>query len=282
MTTDDLLAVHELRSGDGRAGSVPLVLLHGFPVDSRMWAEVAARLPGGRDVLAIDLPGLGVSAAGAEVADRLAEAGVASTAAPALETSADAVWLTLQRRGVAGAIVAGLSMGGYVTMAIVDRHPELVRGLALLDTRSGPDGADAATNRLDVAETVIREDSVDAVRPMATTLLGETSRTARAGLVERLAGWIDDQRPDGIAWSQRAMAARPDRSGVLRRYTGPSLVLVGDEDVVTPVETARAMHGDLVGSTLVVVPQAGHMTAVENPQPVADALADLAARVDGR
>ena len=64
MTTDDLLAVHELHSGGARAGSVPLVLLHGFPVDSRMWAEVAARLPGGRDVLAIDLPGLGVSAAG--------------------------------------------------------------------------------------------------------------------------------------------------------------------------------------------------------------------------
>ncbi|HUX72253.1 MAG TPA: alpha/beta hydrolase, partial [Cellulomonadaceae bacterium] len=157
-----------------------------------------------------------------------------------------------------------------------------VRGLALLDTRSGSDGADAATGRLRVAETVIREGSVDAVRPMATTLLGGTSRTTREGLVEQLAGWIDDQRPDGVAWSQRAMAARPDRSAALRRFTGPALVLVGDEDAVTPVETARAMHDDLVGSTLVVVPQAGHMTAVESPEPVADALADLAARVDSR
>ncbi|HUX71464.1 MAG TPA: alpha/beta fold hydrolase, partial [Cellulomonadaceae bacterium] len=137
MTTDDLLAVHELRAGDARAGSAPLVLLHGFPVDSRMWTEVAALLPGGRDVLAIDLPGLGDSAAGTVVADRLGEAGVASTSAPALETSADAVWLTLQRRGVERAIVVGLSMGGYVAMAILDRHPGLVRGLALLDTRSG-------------------------------------------------------------------------------------------------------------------------------------------------
>lgn len=282
MTTDDLLAVHELHSGGARAGSVPLVLLHGFPVDSRMWAEVAARLPGGRDVLAIDLPGLGVSAAGTVVADRLGEAGVRSASTPALETSADAVWLTLRRRGVEGAIVAGLSMGGYVAMAVLERHPEIVRGLALLDTRSGPDAVDTVTNRLRVAEAVIRDGRADAVRPMATTLLGETSRTAREGLVERLAGWIDDQRPDGIAWSQRAMAARPDRSDVLRSYPGPSLVLVGDEDLVTPVETARAMHGDLVDSTLVVVLQSGHMTAVENPGPVADALADLAARVDSR
>ncbi len=282
MTINDLLAVHELRSGDTRAGSVPYILLHGFPVDSRMWAEVAARLPGDREVLAIDLPGLGASAAGTEVEGRLGDAGVGAAPAPALETSADAVWLTLQRRGVEGAIVVGLSMGGYVAMAVLDRHPGVVRGLALLDTRSGPDAMDAAANRLRVAETVIREDSVGAVRPMASTLLGETSRMARGGLVERLAGWIDDQRPDGIAWSQRAMAARPDRSAVLRRFTGPSLVLVGDEDSVTPVETARAMHDDLVGSTLVVVLQAGHMTAVENPQPVADALADLAARVDSR
>ena len=282
MTTDDLLAVHELRSGDGRAASVPIVLLHGFPFDSRMWSGVAARLPGGREVLAIDLPGLGASIAGVAVADRLNEAGVRSASPPALETSADAVWLTLQRRGVESAIIAGLSMGGYVAMAIVDRHPELVRGLALLDTRSGADAADVATNRLRVADAVIREGGVDAVRPMATTLLGETSRAVRADLVERLAGWIDDQRPDGIAWSQRAMAARPDRSGVLRRYGGPSVVLVGDEDVVTPVEAARTMHEDLADSTLLVVPRAGHMTAVENPEPVADALADLVARADRR
>ena len=280
MTPDDLLAVHELRRGGPRGESVPLVLLHGFPVDSRMWADVAARLPGEREVLAIDLPGLGASAAGTEVARRLRDAGVESAAAPALETSADAIWLTLQRRGVTGAIVVGLSMGAYVAMAILERHPELVRGLALLDTRSGPDGEDAATNRLRVAEIVVREDSVDAVRPMATTLLGVTSRTARNDLVGRMLGWIDDQRPDGVAWSQRAMAARPDRSAVLRGFAGPSLVLVGDEDAVTPLETARVMHDDLAGSTLVVVLEAGHMTAVEKPGPVADALGELAVRVD--
>jgi len=277
---DDLLAVHVLRSGSLRSGVTPLVLLHGFPFDSRMWGEVAALLPDDREVLAIDLPGLGESAAGDEVTRRLHEAGVEMAAYPSLEAAADAVWLALRRRGVERAVVAGLSMGGYIAMALLERHPELVHGLALLDTRSEADGTETVANRLRIADVVMREAGVDAVRPMGTALLGETSRATRRELAERLVGWIDDQRPEGIAWSQRAMAARPDRTTVLRSFAGPACVLVGDEDAVTPVETARALHEALAGSSFVVVPQAGHMTAVEQPAAVADALADLAARAD--
>lgn len=282
MIPDDLLAVHRLRPDDLGSGAVPLVLLHGFPLDGRMWDEVAALLPSGREVLAIDLPGLGGSPTGEDVASGVRAAGVEVPQSPSLEAAAEAVLLTLQRHGTERAVVAGLSMGGYVAMALLERHPELVAGLALLDTRAEADGAEAVANRLRIADTVIRESGVEAVRPMATSLLGETSRTTRHDLVDRLRAWIDDQSPDGVAWSQRAMAARPDRTSVLRSFAGPALVIVGDEDTVTPVETARTLHEDLAGSVLVVVPHAGHMTAVERPGSVADALADLAARVDSR
>jgi pimeloyl-ACP methyl ester carboxylesterase len=277
VTTDRLLAVHTLRSGAG----TPLVLLHGFPVDSRMWDDVVAFLPDDRAVLAVDLPGFGSSPPGELFADAAHVVGDDLAAAtPSLATAADAVAAALAGHGVERAVVAGLSMGGYVAMALVERHPELVAGLALLDTKSTADDDAAVANRLRVAETVLAQGNVDAVRPMNLAVLGETSRSTRPQVAEAIARWIDAQSPEAVAWAQRAMAARPDRTDVLRGYAGPSLVVVGDEDALSPVEAALHLHEALVGSAFVVVRKAGHMTANENPQPVADALATLMARVD--
>ena len=273
MTIDGLLALHTYRTG--RTGRTPLVLLHGFPVDHRMWDAVVDLLPGDRTVLAPDLPGLGGSPSGEDVADALG-----SPAAPSLETTADAVAATLRAAGVGRAVVAGLSMGGYVAMALVERHPDLVAGLALLDTKSTADDDAARANRLRIAAAVIAAGEVDAVLGMRRALLGETSLVTRPDLVDRLELWIRTQGPAGVAWSQRAMAARPDRTAVLEGFAGPALVLVGEEDEVTPLAGARSLAAALVAAELVVVPRAGHMSSVESPEPVAAALDALALRVD--
>lgn len=273
MTTDGLLAVHTYRSG--QAGLVPLVLLHGFPVDHRMWDDVVDLLPGDRTVLAPDLPGLGASPSGEDVADALG-----LPAAPSIDTVADAVAATLRAAGVDRAVVAGLSMGGYVAMALVERYPDLVAGLGLLDTKSTADDDVARANRLRIADAVLAEDAVDAVLGMRRTLLGETSRVLRPDLVERLEVWIRSQGPVGVAWSQRAMAARPDRTDVLGGFGGPALVLVGAEDEVTPLAAALHLESALRTAALVVVPRSGHMSSIENPEPVAAALDALVLRVD--
>ncbi len=250
--------LHALRPGTG----VPLVLLHAFPLDSRMWADVAAALPDGLPVLAVDLPGLG-AAQGVPLPE------------PALESSADAVAAVLAQDGQHRAVVAGLSMGGYVALALVERHPDLVVGLGLLDTKATADGADAHANRLRVAAAVEESGTVDEVLPMATALVGTDARDR--GVPARVEAWIGAQPAAGVAWSQRAMAARPDRTGVLAGYRGPALVLVGEEDGPTPPAEARR-SADLLGVRPVVVPGAGHLTAVETPDAVAEALADLHAR----
>lgn len=254
------VTLHELRPGTG----LPLVLLHAFPLDSRMWADVAPQLEG--PVLAVDLPGAG-SAPGAALPE------------PSLEAAADAVAAALAGAGHDRAVVAGLSMGGYVALALVERHPELVAGLGLLDTKATADADQARANRLRVADAVATAGTVDEVLPMATALLGAASRE-RPELVARLEALIGAQQPAGVAWSQRAMAARPDRAAVLAGYRGPALVLVGEEDRPTPVAGARAM-ADALGVEAVVVPGAGHLTAVEAPSAVAAALADLLARARG-
>ena len=269
MTADAALSVHTFAAGDG----LPLVLLPGFPFDHRMWADVAAMLPPDRTVVAVDPPGLGRSAAGDAVAQALG-----AGPEPSLETAADAVAATLHAHGITRAVVAGLSMGGYTALALVERHPALVAGLALVDTRSTPDDDAGRANRLRVAEAVLAAGDLSELSGTPRALLGAANRD-RTDLVGQLATWIGEQSPAGVAWSQRAMAARPDRTAVLTGFTAPALVLVGADDELTPVAAAEHMAAALPQVELVVVPRAGHMTSIEDPATVAAALTGLLGRV---
>ena len=275
MATDGLVRLHTLRRGV--PGSLPLVLLHGFPLDHRMWLDVTDLLAGDRTVIAPDLPGFGASPTGPDVA-----ASLGADPAPSLDVMGDGVVAALRAAGITRAVVAGLSMGGYVAMSIVERHPELVAGLALIDTKSTADDDAARHKRLEIAETVVEQMRVDAVFGMRTSVLGATNRIARPDLVERIEHWIRDQGPHAVAWAQRAMAARPDRTTVLAGYDGPSVVVVGDEDELSPVPAAEHMAAALEGAELVVIAGAGHMTSNESPEPLASALAALLRRAEER
>lgn len=243
----------------------PIVLLHAFPLDHRMWDDVTADLAGTHDVLAPELP--------VPAGEPLPE--------PSLDAAADHVAALVRAHGPGPAVVVGLSMGGYVALALLERHPDLVAGLALVDTRSGADAPEAAARRLRVADEVEAAGSVDPVRGMVDVLLGETTRSARPAVLGRVAGWIGEQDPARVAWAQRAMAARPDRTDVLRAFDGPVTVVVGDEDAVTGVDAAEQMVAAAPRGLLVVVPRVGHLSAVEDPAAVRTALAELAQRVHG-
>ncbi|QWC17040.1 alpha/beta hydrolase [Cellulomonas dongxiuzhuiae] len=241
----------------------PIVLLHAFPLDHRMWDEVAAGLARTHEVLAPDLP--------VALGEPLPE--------PALEHAADAVAGAIRATGPGPAVVVGLSMGGYVALALLERHPELVAALALVDTKSTADTPEAAAKRRQVADAVQEAGSVDPVRAMPDVLLGETTRSARPDVVERVTAWIGEQDPARVSWAQRAMAARPDRTDVLRAFDGPVTVVVGDEDSVTGTDAAEHMVAAVEQALLVVVPRVGHLSAVEDADAVRSALADLAQRV---
>ncbi len=274
MTTDGMLALHTLRRGV--PGSLPLVVLHGFPVDHRMWLDVTDLLPGERTVIAPDLPGFGTSPSGPDVAAALGT----DPAVASIDVMGDGVAASLRAAGVERAVVAGLSMGGYVALSMLERHPDLVAGLGLLDTKATADDDEARAKRLEIAERVRAEQRVEAVYGMRTSVLGATNRVARPDLVERVFTWIADQGPSAVAWAQEAMAARPDRTALLADYPGPSVVVVGEEDELSPVDVARGMSYRLADSDLVIVPRSGHMTSIESPQPVASALSRLLRRAE--
>jgi pimeloyl-ACP methyl ester carboxylesterase len=274
MTTDGMLALHTLRRGV--PGRMPLVLLHAFPVDHRMWLDVTDLMPGERTVLAPDLPGFGTSPSGPDVAEAVG----ADAGAPSIDVMGDGVAATLGAAGVTRAVVAGLSMGGYVALSLLERHPDLVAGIGLLDTRSTADDDTARAKRYELADILVAEHSVEAVFGMRTSVLGATNRVARPDLADRIEGWIRDQGPDGVAWAQRAMATRPDRTDLLAAFAGPGLVVVGEEDELSPVALARRMAYLLPDSDLMIVPRSGHMTSNESPQPVAAGLSRLLRRAE--
>ena len=238
-------------------GVPPLVLLHAFPLDARMWALTISAMPG-VPVLTIDAPGFGASPP--------LEGG--------LEEYADAVAGTLAAAGVTRAVVAGLSMGGYTLLALVERRPGLLAGVGLLDTKASVDPPQGRVNRLQMAEAALGEQGAQVVAPMIDTLLGQIPPEEVRTEVSR---WLTQAPPSAIAWAQRAMAARPDRLAALRQLDVPALVLRGAQDATAGLADHQAMATAL-GTDVVEVDGAGHLSAVESPHQVATALADLHAR----
>lgn len=242
---------------------VPLVLLHGFPFDSAMWEEVMELL-GERGVptLAADAPGFGASAT--------------LPGAPSLDVAAESLVAVLDDLELPRVVLAGLSMGGYLAMAVAAHHASRLAGLALLDTKACLDTEEALANRLRVAQAAERGEGSAAVAGMIDVLLGETTRAQEPDVVELHRQWLASAPDAGIAWGQRAMAARPARFEVLEDLQVPGLVIRGSEDVLSTQADAEAMVRALLAhggdAELVVVPAVGHMTATEDPEAVADAL----------
>ncbi len=234
--------VHEER-GAGR----PVVLLHAFPLSSAMWAGVS--LPG--RVVAPDQRGFGGSPLGDEE--------------PSLERCADDVLALMDRLGLEQVVLAGLSMGGYVVMELLRRAPERVSALVLADTKAQADTAEQREGRLRTAESAERHGTGELATTMLPALLGRTSLEGRPQVVEQVRGWVDAAAPATVAWASRAMAARPDSFAVLRAADVPALVVVGEQDVLSPVAQAQEMADALPQGRLAVLPGAGHLSAVEDP-----------------
>ncbi len=252
--------LHFIETGTGD----PVVLLHAFPVDSTLWAAQRVDLAAqGYRVITPDLPGFGGSAPSSE--------------SPSLDVMADEVAGLLDHLGLDRVIVGGLSMGGYVTMALLRRHPERLAGIILADTKAPADPPAAIANRLSVADSVEAAGSTSALaQAMLPNLLGQSTRANAQGTVEMVRRWINAQPPAGVAWAQRAMACRPDSTPDIAGFGGPVLVLHGDQDTISPAPDA-AVIADASRSagnptTVVEIPDAGHLSAVENSRAVSEAL----------
>ncbi|MDL4821844.1 alpha/beta fold hydrolase [Actinomadura opuntiae] len=242
----------------------PLVLLHAFPLSSAMWLEQRQGLANRFRVVTPDLRGFGGSRLG--------------TDEPSIEAMADDVAHLFRRLGLQRAVVGGLSMGGYVAMALCRRHPDLVLGVVLASTRAAADTDAVRENRLRQAEQIDRDGSVQVLLDeMLPGLVGPTTYRQRALVYGRVRGLVQATPPQAAAWAQRAMAGRPESFETLRGLKVPALVMVGDEDALATEDEARAMADALPNAELLVIPRAGHLCAVEQPDLFNQAVAEFAA-----
>ncbi|OIV35942.1 hypothetical protein BIV57_18945 [Mangrovactinospora gilvigrisea] len=239
-------------SGSG----MPLVLLHAFPLTSWMWDAQRSALADLCHVITPDLRGFGAS----EPHD------LSVTDAPDLDRMAEDVAAVLDRYGFRKAVIGGLSMGGYVAMAFARKYPERLEGLVLADTKPEADTPAAAAARREIADTVLHEGSPRVlVEELAPKLFGRTTATQRPGVVENIRWMVEQAHPTGIAWAERAMAARPDYGPVLAALDVPALIVHGDEDAMIPLETARGMQEAIPDAELAVLRGAGHIASMETP-----------------
>ena len=228
-----------------------LVLLHGYPFDHTMWDRVIWGLGSTRKVLALDLRGFGSPPGPAE---------------PSLDLMADDVGGKISGT----AYVAGFSMGGYVALALAERHPDKIAGLALINSQAAADTDEVRSARRSMIEKVLKE-GIKAATDAALPKL--FSKQDPAWTAYPLKG-AERAGVAGITWALEAMARRPDRTFVLSRLAGskPILIVHSTNDKFIPVERARALANS-VSARYVEIEGAGHGTPLETPERVAEALA---------
>jgi pimeloyl-ACP methyl ester carboxylesterase len=238
-----------------QGGGVPVLFVHGFPLSGRLWAPTAERLGESARLIIPDLRGMGQS----EVSDECSMTIYADDLAGLL----DAVGETQP------VVLVGLSMGGYVALEFFRRYRGRLRSLVLVDTRAEADSPEAARDREKTAERVLREGSQVVADVMVDKLFAPR---APSELRESWRGIMTATPPAGVAAALRAMRLRPDSTDTLGKIDVPTLIVVGEEDAITPPDCARQMHRAVGNAQLKIVPDSGHMTPVEQPDRFADIL----------
>ena len=252
---DDMYAqINDIRMayGDrGRGLETTLLLVHGFPLDRRLWAAQVGAFVNMTRVITPDLRGHG-----------------RSQVAPGpftMEQHADDLAALLDHLRVRHAVVAGLSMGGYVAFAFWRRYPERVRGLILADTRAEPDSAAIRIGR-DAASARVQQTGAAAYADEMLPRLLAPASLANMKIVGAVRKMMAEQPVEGIVGALGGLRDRVDSRATLPTITVPTLVIAGDADVITPPADARALAAAIPGARLAVILRAGHLSPLENPR----------------
>ena len=244
----------------------PVVLLHPFPAHHELWIPAAKALLSRYCVILPDLRGHGVSGIGE---------GPATMAKHAADLSR-----VLAEENVERATLVGVSIGGYVLFEFWRTYPGRVQALALCNTKAQGGTSESRATRLQAALDVLERGTEPFFESMVAKLLSETTRATRPDLVEGALRMMRKMSPEDVAWVQRGMAERPDSIETLKTITVPTLIVTGDEDVVTGVSEAELMKRHIAGSEMKVVAKAGHYSPWEQPEEVGRIVRQFVDRVN--
>ncbi len=242
-----------------------LVFIHGYPLDATAFAEVVPRIEHGVKVLTPDLLGFGTSPwpPGGDLS---------------MEAQADHVISLMEQEGVARATVIGLSMGGYVALAMLERAPRFIEGLALIGSKPDPDDEAGRAKRDAQAAAVVAEGRSSLVAPMTGALLADDADLVTRA---RLRTMIEQTPLETYVGALEGMRDRVDRSEVLQGFEGPVTVQVGTDDPLVSVDRAHEIAASCRDATVDVVDGIGHLVPMEAPAATAAMCNALVARSNG-
>lgn len=243
------------------AGKGPLaVLLHGYPLDHRMWLDVLhGPLAAHRTLAALDLRGHGASPASGDPVHTM-------------ERFADDTAAVVRALADGPVDVVGLSMGGYVAFALWARHRHLVRSLVLANTRAIADSPAAAAGREEAIATVLAKGRGAIADAMLPRLLAPGADPL---LHARVRTMIEDTPVETIVADLRGLKQRPDRTALLPTIDAPTLVIAGDQDPIAPPTESAALAAAIPGAQFLVGAGAAHLVPMERPAEFAAAVAGL-------
>jgi pimeloyl-ACP methyl ester carboxylesterase len=256
----------ELQAVVTGTGAQALVLLHGYPFDHSMWAPQIGDLGEETRILAPDLRGLGKS-----------EFKRGETTS--MTSHAEDVIAWMNAAGMQRAVVAGLSMGGYIAFEIWRKFKSRVAGLVLLDTKAEPDSTEAKAGRERAQQDITRGGMAAICEGTVERVLGKTTRATKAGVVEHMRRMILATNPNGAIAALGALRDRPSSIPDLHGINVPAIVAVGEEDELTPVANSQTMAAGIPGAELRILPKSGHVSSLEAPDEVTRAIRDLLARI---
>jgi len=251
------ISPNRIKSGDAEivywtlGSGPPVVLLHPFPAHHDFWLPMAESLSARFRVILPDLRGHG-------------ESGVGEGPATMEKHAAD-IARVMDNADVGRAPLIGVSIGGYVLFEFWRSFRGRVAALGLCNTKAPADGPEARAARLEAANDVLQRGTEPFFETMIQRLLGRTTRETRPDLVEGAMRMMRKMSPDDVAQVQRGMAARPDSVETLKTINVSTLIVTGDEDILTGLSDAQLMHQHLPGSQLRVIPKAGHYAPWEQP-----------------
>lgn len=254
---NSLMAYRKYGEGSGDA----VILLHAFPLNSRMWRPQAEALADNRRVITPDYPGFGRSPG--------------SPAQPDVGYYAKCVRGLLDRLGLEKVILGGISMGGYVAFECMRRFPGRVSALILANTRPDPDSEEARESRKAMARRVAGEGVEVLIELQMQRLLAQGTLQNDAATVELVRGMILESNPNGVVAALSAMRERPDSTPLLPRISVPALVIGGAEDAISSPEVMGALAEKIPDSRHVVLEGAGHLSNLESPVEFNTALNDF-------
>lgn len=251
----------------------PILLVHGFPLDHSMWAAQIEALSQTHSVIAPDLRGFGKSreASSINFLESISMLQFAEDLASILDV------LNIGQP----VHYCGLSMGGYIAWQFAQHEPKRLRSLILCDTKATADSLEAKQARLETAERVLTEGSEILALSMPEKLFSPKTLQEQPAVVASVQETIRATSPHIIAAALRGMAARPDMTSELVEINVPTLVIVGEDDVLTTPQEMQSIADSIPNARFAKISRAGHMAPLEQPDMVNQAILQFLSTPEG-